>query len=50
MIKWLETNWTRCVEQWNRDSKQDKVNCSMPNYNLLPKLGINGKLAKEDRK
>ena len=51
MIKWLKINWARCVEIWNRDSNQKKVQTKiMPDYNLLPKLQPNGKLAKEDRK
>ena len=51
IIKWLKINWVRCVEIWNRDSKQKKVQTKiMPDYNLLPKLQPNGKLAKEDRK
>ena len=49
MINWLTTNWQRCVDIWNKDSKQE-VNCQMPDYNLLPNLQPNGKLAKEDRK
>ena len=51
MIKWLKINWAKCVEIWNRDSNQKKVQIKiMPDYNLLPKLQPNGKLAKEDRK
>lgn len=50
MINWLATNWQRCVDIWNKDSKQEKVNCQIPDYNLLPNLQPNGKLAKEDRK
>ena len=51
MIKWLGINWKRCVDKWNKDSKQDKVqNKIMLDYRLLPKLQPNGKLASEDRK
>ena len=50
MINWLKINWQKCVELWNKDSKQEKVNCEMPDYNLLPNLQPNGKLSKEDRK
>ena len=51
MIEWLEKNWSRCVFEWNKNSKQEKILIKeMPNYELLPKLQPNGKLAKEDRK
>lgn len=50
MLLFLRANWQRCVDTWNKDSKQEKVNCQMPDYNLLPNLQLNGKLAKEDRK
>jgi hypothetical protein len=50
MIKWLNINWIKCVQIWNKDSNQEKINCEKPEYNLLPRLQPNGKLSKEDRK
>ena len=53
IINWLKLNWLKCVQTWNKASKQDKIpedTNIMPNYNLLPNLQPNGKLAKEDRK
>ena len=53
IINWLKLNWLKCVQTWNKDSKQDKIpedTNIMPNYNLLPNLQPNGKLAKGDRK
>jgi len=53
IIRWLKDNWLRCVQTWNKDSNQDKLPEDidlMPDYNLLPNLQPNGKLAKEDRK
>lgn len=52
MIDWLRKNWRNCVNEWNRDSRQEKIpeNYLMPDYNLLPKLEPNGKLAKENRR
>ena len=52
IIRWLRNNWLDCVKAWNKDSKQKKIPEiaeNIPNYNLLPNLQPNGKLAKGDR-
>ena len=53
IINWLKLNWLKCAQIWNKDSNQDKIPEDiniMPNYNLLPNLQSNGKLANGDRK
>lgn len=51
MIGWLKLNWKKCVRKWNQDTAQEKIQDEIiPQYDKLPKLQPNGKLAPEDRK
>ena len=51
MIGWLKLNWKKCVRKWNQDTAQEKIQDEIiPQYEKLPKLQPNGKLAPEDRK
>lgn len=50
IIDFLNNNWKKCVDIWNNGRTEYLCQSEqMPNYNLLPKLQPNGKLASEDR-
>ena len=50
VLDFLSINWQKLVDEWNRGRNQYICTVTkMPDYNLLPPLQSDGKLAKRDR-